>query len=206
MNDLKAELAEFKRRRICEEACHLFFAHGYEGTTIDAIAERLTVTKPFIYSYYKNKGEILFDIAKVGITLSSACIDSILKTNASTRDQLKMVVDQVTRVIFDNQEYIVVYEREEKNLDQQQARQVRKLRSDFDHKLASILEKGNADGSFKIEDPALTSITIGGMMTWVSLWYHPMGKWSEAEITAHLIKSVERIVFAQPSPANSRTE
>jgi hypothetical protein len=75
---LKQELALFKRRRIREEAAHLFFQQGYESATIDAIAESLKVTKPFIYSYYKNKGEILFDISRLGITLSLDALDACL--------------------------------------------------------------------------------------------------------------------------------
>ena len=46
--ELRAEVQEFKRRRILEEARELFFAHGYEATTLDAIAEALDVTKPFL--------------------------------------------------------------------------------------------------------------------------------------------------------------
>ena len=46
---LKTEVQEFKRLRILEEARELFFSQGYEATTLDAIAERLHVTKPFIY-------------------------------------------------------------------------------------------------------------------------------------------------------------
>jgi len=52
---LKEEISDFKQRRIREEASHLFYQHGYEGATIDAIAKRLDVTKPFIYAHYKNK-------------------------------------------------------------------------------------------------------------------------------------------------------
>ena len=65
--ELKAEVQAFKRRRILEEARELFFAHGYEATTLDAIAESLQVTKPFLYSYFRNKSEILNAICEVGI-------------------------------------------------------------------------------------------------------------------------------------------
>ena len=40
-SNLKNEVSDFKRRRIREEASHLFFELGYEGTTLDAIAQRL---------------------------------------------------------------------------------------------------------------------------------------------------------------------
>lgn len=192
--NLKAELAEFKRRRIREEASHLFYRCGYEGTTIDAIADKLQVTKPFIYSYYKNKGEILCDIAELGITLSMEALTRCLAIPGSCWDQLKLVVNEVTRIVVENQEYIVVYQREEKNLAPQQARAIREQRSAFDHRLAEVLARGDAAGEFRVDDPVLTATTIGGMMSWVALWYQPGGHWSEAEIITHIIRSVERLV------------
>lgn len=198
--NLKAELALFKRRRIRDEASHLFFRLGYEGTTIDAIADQLQVTKPFIYSYYKNKGEILYDIAEVGISVSLEALNKSLLSSGSHWDRLKLVVDQVARLIIENQEHIVVYLREEKNLEQGAARRVREKRSLFDHRLAELLTNGHAEGEFDVEDPVLTATTIGGMMSWVALWYQPGGSWSEAEIITHVIRSVARLVLPRAVP------
>ena len=86
---LKAEISDFKRRRIREEASHLFFEYGYESTTIDAIAGRLDVTKPFIYSYYSNKSELLYDICRTGITLSLEAIDQASAGDRSASDRLR---------------------------------------------------------------------------------------------------------------------
>jgi AcrR family transcriptional regulator len=191
---LKSELATFKRRRIREEAAHLFFQQGYESATIDAIAERLKVTKPFIYSYYKNKGEILFDISNLGISLSLEALDNCLASPGSPWDRLKLIVDNVTRLILDNEENIVVYLREEKNLDEASAREIRELRSLFDHRIAALLLEGINAGEFTVDNAGLTATTIGGMMSWVALWYTPGGHWSETEVLATLIQNVARIV------------
>lgn len=194
---LKEELAQFKRRRIREEAAHLIFQQGYENATIDAIAERLQVTKPFIYSYYKNKGEILSDISRLGITLSLEKLDECLRTNGTYWDRLKLVVDRVTRLVLDNEESIVVYVREEKNLDDEAAREIRELRSLFDHRLAELLVAGTEAGEFHVDSPGPTATTISGMMSWVAFWYTPDGHWSESEIIANLMQSIARIVHSQ---------
>lgn len=191
---LKAEISDFKRRRIREEASHLFFQRGYESTTIDAIAGQLDVTKPFIYSYYSNKSELLYDICRTGITLSLEAIDRAAEGERSAGERLRHLVELVLRIIFDYQEYIVVYEREEKNLDPQQARDIRELRKLFDHKLATILEQGHNSGEFEIHDAVLTATTIGGIITWVSFWYSPKGKRSEHEIIAHIMDMVDAVV------------
>ncbi len=191
---LKSEVADYKRRRIREEASHLIYRLGYEGTTLDAVAERLHVTKPFIYSHYKNKGEILFDICRGGIALSLEALRAALQTRGSAMERLRLGVEQVARIVIDNQEYIVVYEREEKNLEPGDARQIREQRHRFDAELGALLREGQASGDFEIDDISLVSLTIGGMISWVSLWYSPEGKRSASEIIAHLIGSVEKIV------------
>ncbi|MBZ0325170.1 MAG: TetR/AcrR family transcriptional regulator, partial [Alphaproteobacteria bacterium] len=48
---IREELRAFRKDRILYEAAELFYERGYTGTTLDAIAERLEVTKPFIYYY-----------------------------------------------------------------------------------------------------------------------------------------------------------
>ncbi len=191
---LKAEISDFKRRRIREEASHLFFEQGYEGTTIDAIAQRLDVTKPFIYSYYNNKSELLYDICRTGITLSLDAIELASAGDRPASERLRQLVELVLRIIFDYQEYIVVYEREEKNLDPQQAREIRELRNGFDHKLAAILEQGRTAGEFALHDPVLTATTIGGMITWVSFWYKPTGRRTEHDIITHILDMVDAVV------------
>ena len=191
---LKGEISEFKRRRIREEAARLFHDLGYAGTTIDAIAERLDVTKPFIYSYYRNKSELLFDICSTGISLSLAAMDEVFSQQCSAAATLRLLSERVLRIILDYQEYIVVYEREEKNLEAGQARAIREQRSLFDHRLAELLQRGHDEGEFRIVDPVLTATTVGGMMTWVSFWYSPSGKRSVTEIIAHTMTMIDTVV------------
>ncbi|MFT6288084.1 MAG: AcrR family transcriptional regulator [Alcanivorax sp.] len=193
---LKEEIADFKRRRIREEACHLFYKKGYEGTTIDAIAQSLDVTKPFIYSHYKNKSELLFDICKTGIELSLKAMDEPNQHHKTPEERLKLLIDRVMRIIIDNQEYIVVYEREEKNLEPGLARIIREQRSLFDHRLADLLREGHQKRAFVITNASLTATTIAGMMTWVAFWYSPSGRWAEVEIIAHVMAMIDAVVLA----------
>ncbi|WP_435212454.1 TetR/AcrR family transcriptional regulator [Luminiphilus sp. nBUS_16] len=190
-SNLKHEVSDFKRRRIREEASHLFFQQGYEGTTLDAIAQRLDVTKPFLYTHYANKAELLYDICRTGILQSLAAIDPILDDSTATAaDRLGRLVEAVLAIIFDYQEFIVVYEREEKNLDEMQAREIREHRSLFDHKVAMLLEQGRASAEFEVIDAVLTANTIGGMMTWVALWYRSGGKRTRHQIISHTLRMV----------------
>ncbi len=193
-SELKAQVQEFKRQRILEEARELFFAHGYEATTLDAIAEGLKVTKPFLYSYYKNKSEILNAICEVGIRTSLQALDESLATSLPPRDKLKLIVEQVTGIVIKHQKYIVVYEREEKNLERKKSRHLMDLRREFGVRLAKLLEAGTQSGEFDVKDPLLTAVSIGGLITWVASWYRPMGHWSQTDIILHTLQNVDRMV------------
>ncbi len=198
--ELKTEVQEFKRRRILEESRELFYSLGYEATTLDAIAEGLNVTKPFIYSYFKNKSEILRAICEIGIRSSLAALAEALATSLPPREKLRMIVDSVVSIIIKNQKYIVVYEREEKNLQPRDAKQLMALRKEFGIHLATLLEAGARSGDFDVDDPVLTAVSIGGLVTWVASWYRPLGRWTQTDVTAHMIRNVERMVCRHPVP------
>jgi len=192
--ELKTEVQEFKRRRILEEARELFFAHGYEATTLDAIAESLHVTKPFLYSYFRNKSEILNAICEVGITSSLRALEEAMASDLGHREKLRAIVERVTAIVIQNQKYIVVYEREEKNLQGEESRALMRLRKQFDQRLATLLEEGTRAGEFEVEDAPLTALSIGGMITWVASWYRPLGRWSQTDVIMQMIRNVMRMV------------
>ena len=191
---LKHEIAAYKRRRILEEASHLFFTHGYEATTLDSVAEQLHVTKPFIYSYYKNKGELLYEICQTGIQLSLTVLEEALAVEGTATEQLKMVVERVARIIIENQRYISVYLREEKSLDLEDARCIRDLRHNFDLQLSDLLEKGKRTGEFDVQHASRTAIWVSGLLSWIALWYHDGGRWSATEVVMDAITMVMKMV------------
>lgn len=192
---LKDEITAYKRRRILEEASHLFFANGYETTTLDAVAEQLNVTKPFIYSYYKNKGELLYEICQTGIQLSLTVLEEALSIEGTATEQLKVVAERVARIIIENQRYISVYLREEMSLEPEDARHIRELRHQFDLKLSELLEKGKRSGEFDIQHPSRTAIWVSGLLTWIALWYHDGGHWSATEVVMDAINMVMKMVL-----------
>jgi AcrR family transcriptional regulator len=202
--DLKNEVSDFKRRRIREEACGLFYEMGYERTTLDAIAKRLKVTKPFLYKHYDNKGELLYEICRTGIALSLDAVSAACAQPRSATERLQGLAESVLGVIFEYQKFIVVYTREEKNLRPEEAREIREQRKLFDHQLAELLREGDQTGEFKISDPLLTANTIGGVITWIALWYSSDGKRSKLAILTHTLEMISTIVAAS-QPLHSRS-
>ena len=192
--ELRAEVQEFKRRRILEEARELFFEQGYEATTLDAIAESLNVTKPFLYSYFRNKSEILNAICEIGITESMAAQEEVLAMDLAPGEKLRLIVERVTSIVIRDQKYVVVYNREEKNLEAGKQKHLVDLRKAFDQRLARLLEEGNASGEFAVDHPRMLSVSISGMLTWIATWYRPRASYTATDVVMHMIQTVERMV------------
>ena len=59
-------------------AAELFYERGYENTSLDAIAEGMNVTKPFIYAHFTSKAELFAEICSRGIASALAALDGVL--------------------------------------------------------------------------------------------------------------------------------
>src|ERR1700722_4111571 len=57
---------EQKRFAVLTAAADLFISQGYRQTRLDDIAERLTITKPALYNYFRSKQDILLGCHMLG--------------------------------------------------------------------------------------------------------------------------------------------
>jgi AcrR family transcriptional regulator len=191
--DFRTEIHEFKKGRILEVALDLFFTKGYERTTLSAISRQLGATKPFIYAYFQNKSEILSAICEVGISRPLEALDHVRRAGLPAAEMLRRVVGDVTAITIENQAHIVVYDREEMNLEPAAAQHLMQLRREFDGQLESLLKEGIESGDFDVENPELTAGAISGMFTWIACWLRP-GCDSKAEIMGQAVGLVDKMV------------
>ncbi len=203
-HELRTEVQEFKRRRILEQSRELFFAQGYEATTLDTIAAELKVTKPFLYSYFRNKSEIH---QRAFVRSASARrwprSTKRLSTKLPPGEKLRSAIERVTSAVLQNQQCIVVYRREEMNLEPEEYQILADLKLEFDRKLSSLLVEGAKRGEFSFDDPDFTALSIGGLLTWAALWWRPMGRWSQTDVVMHMIRNVERMVGRKARPTSA---
>lgn len=193
---LKDEVNALKRERILTEARTLFFERGYQGTTLDAVAERLHVTKPVIYAHWTNKAELLAEICERGTKYSLEAVERAAKATGSPKQRLAAMVEEMCRVIIDHQANVTIFFREEKHVPPESIERIDGWRSNFDDLLSGLLQAGVQAGEFKIADARLSSLAIGGVITWMYAWYRPHGRLSPEELGARLSRLVLNMVGA----------
>lgn len=175
---IKDEVAALKRERIIEAAAQLFYDRGYEKTTLEAVADSLGVTKPFIYGHFKSKAELLADICTRGVSASLSAIDKISAMDLSPTKKLALLGRDFLVAVLNNQRNIAILTREEKNLEPYDFQRLSNLRREFDAKLVVLLKFGVATGEFSVKDPYVAALSIGGLVSWAYVWYRPHGRLS----------------------------
>jgi AcrR family transcriptional regulator len=188
------ELASFKRQRIVDEATRLFYERGYQGTTLDDIADGLGVTKPFIYGHFANKQDLLYAAAEGGINRTIETIDRVLALKEKPEEKLRLLSEEMVRVVVEERPHIAVYFREEKYLTKEQAHAIDRKREKFDRRLAGLIKEGIELGAFEAGDPDLTSLAIGGMVSWIFTWHRPHGRLSDDALAAGMAQLVLKLV------------
>jgi AcrR family transcriptional regulator len=173
---MRAETQAFKRERILQAAMALFYERGYTATTLDDVAAALGVTKPFIYTYFRGKTELLAALCTPTIELSLQAVATAAAQGGSPTERLRRAMVDFTKVVLSRQANIAIFFREEKNLEPAALAEITSLRKRFDRELSALLAEGVAAGEFDIPDVSLAALAIGGMVSWAYTWYRPEGR------------------------------
>lgn len=185
-DDIRAAVQNLKRERIVAAAVDLFHLHGFSHTTLDQVAERMNMTKPFIYAHFGSKTDLLAAICAQGIRVSLHAIDLALASGGSAREQLTAFANDFMLAVLENQKHIAIYTREEKNLAPADRETIQQMRREFDRKLTGLLDQGVASGEFAIAETALAALAIGGIASWASVWFRPGGRLPAPEIAQRM--------------------
>ena len=194
---IRDEVAALKRSRTLSVAVELFYQNGYENTTLEAVAEQMGVTKPFIYAHFSSKSELLAEICARGIASSLAEMNSVLPLDLSPTEKLKLLSERFVTAVLEAQMYIAIFTREEKNLNPADLAKINVMRRDFDTKLTGLIQEGVDAGEFSVTDPHITALAIGGMVSWAYVWYREAGRLPLSGVTAEMTNLILSMVQAK---------
>ncbi len=193
---IRDEVAALKRERTIAVAVDLFYDRGYENTSLDAVAEQMGVTKPFIYAHFSSKAELLAEICSRGIASALEALDSVLGMSGSPTERLREVGLRFVSAVLQSQRHIAIFSREEKNLTAADYTRISEMRREFDHKLVKLLDEGVRAGEFHVTDTRMAALGIGGMISWAYVWYRSHGRLTLEHTADALTELILRMVGA----------
>jgi AcrR family transcriptional regulator len=168
---IKSQANEFKWNAVVDTAIDLFYANGYQGTSVDMIADALGVTKPFIYYRFGSKAELLIGIFEQIEERVIAESMNIFKSSAPVDVKFAQVVQQLATSAIQNWKLVAVFYNEERDLPEKNLAKVHRLRKQWEQGFCSLLDEGRAAGVFRYGDVRVTVKAILGAILWTHNWW-----------------------------------
>lgn len=182
-------MAALRRDRIVDAAADLFYERGYTRTTLDDVAERLGVTKPFIYHSFGSKSVLLAEICMRGVQAALTELEQVQAQALPPGETLRLFMPRYVAAILRVQKKIAINIREEKNLDPTDAERLAELRQRFMARVEALLRAGRDCGEIAVDDPRIGAFVLVGAVSWTTFWYNPGGVLS-SEVIAERITGV----------------
>ena len=199
MEDIRDAVSKLKRERIILTAVELFHNNGLGKTTLEAVARKMNVTKPFIYSHFKSKDDLLAEICSRGIRSSLDVLNRVALSEGSATEKFHAMAHDFMLAVIENQAHIAIYTREEKHLSTESRDAINQMRREFDRKICALLDEGIVTGEFIVDDVQLASLAIGGIIGGSYVWYRQDGR-----LTAN--ETAERVADLALAMIHAKTE
>ena len=191
------------REEVLRAAALAFMKRGYNGTSIDDIADQLKATKGRVYHYYRTKQAIYLDVRRSQLSRLLAALEEAAALPGPADERLRrMIFAQIHLVETDRPAMylalgsrfvdvpIEVNEGLAKALDEIEA-----MRHRLEDMFRSIVEEGMRTGVFRKVNATIVAKTClsAGQMT--VLWLHDVGLSADqvaAEMADHLLTGLTK--------------
>ena len=178
-----------KREAVLRTAAQLFLEKSYGRTSLNDVAERLEITKPALYHYFRNKEEILLGCYRWGSALIEQSINKIAAQYATGLEKVGAFIHAYANVMTVNFGRCVM-RLDEGDLSDEARAEVRAYKRKIDRRLRSFIRDGIEDGSIAPCDPKLAAFSIAGALNWICMWYEPEGALSAEEIASQFARTL----------------
>jgi AcrR family transcriptional regulator len=165
-----------------DAALTLFAERGYRGTGIRDIAEALGIGTTSVYSHVSSKQDLLRDIVlETCADLLQAQADAIGSTDDMV-EQLRRVAEAHVRLVARSRREALVTTEDFTAVEEPWLSEVLSMRRRYQQTVQEILERGQSQGRFDVDEPKLASFAIIEMCESVARWFRDSGPRSESRV------------------------
>jgi AcrR family transcriptional regulator len=157
-------------------AIDLFFEHGYEATSLRAIAGEVGIQVGSLYNHLTSKESLLYSIMSTVMEDLLREFDARLQTVDDSVGRLRAAIEVHVFFHTARAREVFIGNSELRSLTTSHRKRVVKLRDDYEARFVQIIEEGVADGSFDTADTKLAAWAILAIGTSTSTWFRPDGR------------------------------
>jgi len=175
-------------RSILESAARLIYQKGYEGTSMQDIAEACGMTKAGLYHHITTKEALLLAIMHYGMDLFEEVVLDRVKDIADPLDRLRATMARNLELVTNDaskEVTIILHEHQTLTGDAQKAINARKKK--YVHFLEDAFREAIAKKRIRPVDPTIATFNLLGSVLWTYKWYRANGKISPPALTEGMI-------------------
>lgn len=190
---------ETRRSELLDAAVRVFSEKGYDGASLQDIAEQVGILKGSVYYYYRSKEDILFDVVKA---IHDEHLDDVRALAGGQGDalaRLRRLLEGHAVFVCRNLERATVLVRELERLPP--PRQAAILGPDhaYQRVFRDLIAEAQRSGRIAAEaNPKLATLWILGALNWLHRWYRPDRSDGPERLAAQFADQLTRGLVASP--------
>ena len=172
---------------VAEGAARLFSEGGYEAVSIEAVAEKMSMSRATLYRTVRTKEQllgILFERSTQGLDRAA---NALVDENREPKDELLAWLSLHIAAAIETRGYMAVFLASPASSPEALARWQKFTRS-YEKLWVDVIARAMDAGVLLPGDPALTTRLLLGMVIWVSRWYRPGEKYTADHIAEAAIR------------------
>lgn len=184
---------------IVDQAMRLFAERGYDGTTLQDVADAVGLSRPNLYNYVKSKEDLLVAMVEATTQSTTNSLREVRRrTDLNSTEKLRLLVRDLVLRRARQPEQFRTLDRSDQALPPEIARKHLQGRRAVLREITGVIEEGVTAGRFRAVDARITALSIIGMCNWVAWWFHPSSA-HPAEPVAEQIAENAVAMVARPA-------
>jgi TetR/AcrR family transcriptional regulator, cholesterol catabolism regulator len=177
--------AKIKLREICRVAARVFYEKGFDGASMQDIAEAVGLTKAGLYHHVESKDRLLYEIMNYGMDILDETVLQKVKDIADPKQKLKATIEgHIDLVVRARDMEITVILHENRSLAGPLHKKINARKRAYIEYLENLIAQvQEQSGSPARITPHLAAFAALGMINWLYQWYRQEGTIKQQEIT-----------------------
>jgi AcrR family transcriptional regulator len=188
MSTTRSDDAAQRYRAILETAARIICAKGYEGTSMQEIADACKLTKAGLYHHIKNKEHLLVEIMSYGMDVFEEHVLANVRHIADPVERLKRCMDLNVKLVTQRwSKEITIILHENAALAGEDAQRINARKKEYVRFLESAIAEAISRGQFRPVNPTVAAFSFLGMVLWTYKWFRVDGALSDDQIAQGMI-------------------
>ena len=173
-----------KLREICRVAARVFYEKGYDGASMQDIAQAVHLTKAGLYHHVGSKDRLLFEIMNYGMDILDEMVLEKVKSIEDPREKLRQtIIGHIDLIVRERDLEITVILHENRSLKGALRTKINTRKKAYIHYLEDLIAKvQDGAGGKVLISPREAAFALLGIINWLYQWYHVAGAVKEAEL------------------------